>query len=606
MKIKYLFHALLASILIITGCQDPDDLIRSDSDNLNTLTVKGTLVSDPSIQYNAIVDEANGTITVQVPYYISDTEKIQGDLTQMQLTADMPTGAKFEPSISGIHNLVEGIHSTLIKENGTKVPYTFKATYAKSSQALIAKVSLPDAPNALITIKNPETDHEDGAITIYKTTSSIDAALQSAQLSISPWASVESIAMDEEGNIDLSNSPDIYVIAQDGTRKKYITTLDFPSFVESGKIGYKSALFGFQMTPADPRGFLTTENRSMAVVDNYLVVSSTTLNFIVLNRYTGQQVENVKVNTTGLPSGIIHAITHDDANHMVAITFCAVNNKYVNNQLFEIYVWKNGITNAPTKIMSENILTSEAFAQFRSTNASVATTGTWDLGRTVSLKGDITNGTAMLMSLANSVMNRILRIKIENGEVASVLGSAKGLNSWNMQSKPIPMTTDDECDYIMSSNNNRRWVLYTPKEGSQVIFEPKGNWWAGSVIGTDYTEFNGVKIVAVQNALLSGSTVQYCRLCIENINSMVTTAFADAQIMDSRLDNYDASLGATGPNINNATFTGMTSFYGAIGKNSNGTGDVIIAHSTDGNAIQVYMLTTDHGLLAYELTRYDL
>lgn len=64
------------------------------------------------------------------------------------------------------------------------------------------------------------------------------------------------------------------------------------------------------------------------------------------------------------------------------------------NQLFEIYVWKNGITNPPTKIMSEDILTSDVFAQFRSTNAGVATTGTWDMGRTVSIKGDITNGTA--------------------------------------------------------------------------------------------------------------------------------------------------------------------------------------------------------------------
>ena len=606
MKMKYLFHGLLASILLITACQEPDDLVRSDSENINILSVKGSLISDADKQYDAIVDEANGTITVQVPYYISDTEKIQGDLTQMKVTANMPTGARFEPEISGIHDLVAGFQSTLIKEDGTKTLYTFKAIYAKSKSALITKIVLPDIPNPLITIKSPENEGENGIIVIYKTSSSIDAAIRSAQLFTSPWATIESTAMDSEGYIDLSQMADIYVIAQDGvTKQKYTVEIQTPSFVAPGRIGYKSLLFGFQTTPADPRGFVPTNNRSLAIVNNYLIVSSTTLDFVVLNRYSGEHLKDIQVNTTGLPTGLIHAITQDDANHMVAITFCAANNPWSKNQLFEIYVWKNGITNPPTKIMSEDILTSDVFAQFRSTNASVATTGTWDMGRTVSIKGDITNGTAILMSLANSVMNRVLRVKTEDGKVISVHGSAKGLYSWYLQSKPIPMTTEDECDYIMSSNNARKNVIYTPKEGSQIIFDPNGNWWGGSLIGTAYTEFNGVKLVAVQNSNTT-SKPQYCRLCIGNITSMTTTAMADAQIMDSRLDNYDPAFGPTGPNGNNSSLTGMTSFYNAIGENPNSTGDIAIGHSADGNSIQVYMLTTDHGIIAYELTKYNL
>ena len=150
------------------------------------------------------------------------------------------------------------------------------------------------------------------------------------------------------------------------------------------------------------------------------------------------------------------------------------------------------------------------------------------------------------------------------------------------------MTTEDECDYIMSSNNARKNVIYTPKEGSQIIFDPKGNWWGGSLIGTAYTEFNGVKLVAVQNSNTT-SKPQYCRLCIGNITSMTTTAMADAQIMDSRLDNYDPAFGPTGPNGNNSSLTGMTSFYNAIGENPNSTGDIAIGHSADGNSIQVYI-----------------
>lgn len=58
--------------------------------------------------------------------------------------------------------------------------------------------------------------------------------------------------------------------------------------------------------------------------------------------------------------------------------------------------------------------------------------------------------------------------------------------------------------------------------------------------------------------------------------------------------------------------TGMTSSYPfvsgdvVLGANGNGTGDVAFGASEDGNAVQAYMLTTDNGILAYEITRYDI
>ena len=54
MKMKYLFHGLLASILLITACQEPDDLVRSDSENINILSVKGSLISDAATRIPAL------------------------------------------------------------------------------------------------------------------------------------------------------------------------------------------------------------------------------------------------------------------------------------------------------------------------------------------------------------------------------------------------------------------------------------------------------------------------------------------------------------------------------------------------------------------------
>lgn len=57
--------------------------------------------------------------------------------------------------------------------------------------------------------------------------------------------------------------------------------------------------------------------------------------------------------------------------------------------------------------------------------------------------------------------------------------------------------------------------------------------------------------------------------------------------------------------------TGMTSSASfvsgkqVLGTNVDETGDVVFGRSADGNAVQVYMLTTDQGLFAYEITRFN-
>lgn len=615
MKIRYLIGGLLLCALASTSCEKPDEFEIGSGENVAELVVRGRLADDPDKNnYNSVIDEAAGTITVQVPYYISDTEQIQGDLTQMKIYASMPIGARFEPGIAGIYDLSQGIERTLVRADGSRKSYTIKAVYAKSSAALVSRVSLTTLPNALVIVTEPETEGGDGMIQIYKTSSSVDVALTSAMLTVSPWATVESAGLRPDGTLDLSLFPDIYVIAQDGTRRKYTTSFVYPEYVDPGKAGYKSLLFAFQTTPDNPRGFVPTQNRTLAVVGNHLVISNTALDFLVFDRFSGEKLDNVRVNTTGLLSGFIHAITSDDAGHMVAISMAAVNNQWVANQMFEIYVWKNGITSAPEKVFSENILTSEAFAQFRSSNASVATTGTWDIGRTVSVKGDIT-GEAMLMTLANSVMNRLLRVRFEGGRSVSVTGTAWGLSAWNQQSKPIPLGLDVTCDWIMNGNNASGVVCYrSQNDNRQVDFSPRGNWWAGSparLIGSDYIEFNGMKLLGLQNVTTgtvngSANKVTYARLVVHDISSMVPTAFADSQVMDTRLDNYDPAFGPVGPGGNNSSLTGMTSYFGAIGNNGNSTGDVAFGATEDGNAVQVYMMTTDQGILAYEITRYDL
>lgn len=625
MKIRYLITGMVAVVLALADCSKPDELVRTGSD-VNNLVVTGVFPENTGVTYSSVVDFEAGSITIQIPWFMSDTEEIQADLSAMKLSATMPLGAKFEPGLAGIHNMKNGIERSLVYEDGTRQSFVIKAVYVKSNRKQVAKVSFPDAPNTVVGYKEPETADGKSIVTVLLTGNS--AFMQSATIAVSPWAYFTTTAPENgDGTYDLSGaSPVITVTAQDGSTQKYVVVTGTPEFVPYGQIGYKSALFGFQTTVAEPHGFVAGENRSLAVVGDHLIVGSTSLNFPVLNRFTGELISTEIVNTTGLMSGFVHAITNDDADHLVAITYAA-NNKTDGgaNKIFEVYVWKDGIESTPTRVFTGNI-TGDSFAAWRAMNNALSNTAVWETGRTVSVRGDITSGSAMLMSFANAMGGSalILRMQFTDGVPANPTGSIKGLYSWGVRSKPIPWgTTGIECPYIMATGNFHRVTTYYPGDAGAITNFAVGNWWTTANIGLGYVEFNGTKLVGVQNVIGTDNplTAANCRLYVADVTALTTSVMTSGKILDSRLDNYDPNVGPTGPGLNNATLTGMTSNYAVggtiLGPNLENalmnaavkvgaTGDVCFGKSADGNAVQVYMLTTDNGIIAYELTRYDI
>ena len=80
----------------------------------------------------------------------------------------------------------------------------------------------------------------------------------------------------------------------------YQTSLELPDLLPQG-VGYTASLFGFQIYTDDTHGFEVGANRTMAVIDDYLIISNSTdyNKMIVMDRYNGK-VLDVKVNTTGI------------------------------------------------------------------------------------------------------------------------------------------------------------------------------------------------------------------------------------------------------------------------------------------------------------------
>lgn len=622
----YTIAAFFAGLLLAGSCAQevhPENN-TDDNQNIQTLVVKGVLVSDPSREFPAVIDPAAGTIILQIPYYLSDTETIQADITKMKISATLPYGAKFNPSISGIRDLMEGFVSDLEYADGHSVRYHFFAQYVKSDAAQITSMKFAD-PNysATFAIRQPQ-DGEKGSISVMKTANNQEA-FKAVIPTVSPWATVLAPIHDEDGAVDISEGQEIVVISQSGLVKNtYEVNFEVPKTVEYG-VGHIEALFGWQATTSDPHGFEVNANRSMAVVGNYLILSNGNdfTRMPVYNRFSGEQV-NVTVNTSGInPDSRIYGLATDDAGHLAAITFVSsVEGQATPSQVVYGYVWPDGIESAPKPFL-EGHIDGGAWA-----NAPRGVNGVskYELGRTLSVSGDLTSGEAMIATSSKNIPRPVF-VRVVNGsaEYPAFIQWPNGANiqvsMWNSTKVKLLNHDKDRLTYLWNSSNFRSNTVYSSAGTGFGFDNPTTHWWAGSSTydhntrSLDCIDFNGARLLAVTNGLYSQSKIDgieqfYYRCYVADIGVAPTaSSMQSGFIFDTREGSLQGTDGIPGTGFYPTGMTSPSLFSGSgtiLGPNAEEAGDVLFAQGTDGFSVQLYILTTDQGLIGYNLTSLDI
>lgn len=617
MKTKNILSFLLASSMLFAGCQE-DELTYKNPADVSTLLVYGCLTSDEEFTFPSEINPEEGTIVVQIPYYISDTEEIMADLTSMKLRAQLPTGARFSPSLEGIHDLTVPFHTVYSDHQGYTRQFAITAEAVKSKDSKLKKVYFVDMPNATVSISEPASEGENGKIVIYKTSAIIDMAMEKTVVEASPWATVECEGLDEStGIIDLSAHPSITVIAQNGVdRTTYDILMDNPSFKDFG-LGYCSPLFGFQIYTDNPYGFEKDANKTIAVVGNYLIFSNAkdVNNMVVLNRFSGEKVD-LTINTTGLPTDrSFFAITSDDAGHLLAVTFTSTKPATETAAKdVRMWAWTDGLESEPKALVYANI-TGGYFADLGSHTAANR-----EIGYTLKCKGDITGEAVVTMACAGALRPIILQFTDGKAPSKAYIEWGGGIASmWNA-TNVVPLTTHAPYSYIWHTGNFRGNVVYVPagteSNRGVTLNAPNKHWWIspGTIHSVAYTEFNGLHLLAALNRdKQSGGAGRFylTDLTANPDANAMTTGF----IFDSRegdLTNGDEAHG--GPKGTGYAVTGMTSPYSFVsGKQTldgdaigSETADIAFGKSADGSSVQLYMFVPGNGVIAYELTKFDL
>ena len=367
-----------------------------------------------------------------------------------------------------------------------------------------------------------------------------------------------------------------------------------------------SPLFGFQPYVTDPHGMTLDANRTIAIVGDYLILSNAKdwSKMPVYNRWTGAYLGDNIVNTTGLDATkSIYAITSDDAGHLIAVTYCdtRTTDTDTNNDTLRGWVWKNGITEAPTSTWWAGFYNYGTGAAYGWTNVKCA--------------GDVTSDAVVASSSSSGVC--MFDIFTEGRLTSSHLKANiyNGSAFWSANVAPMDGTakTVEDLKYITCAGMFRSYLSYNGK----VLFNLPSCWYMGgnqyqrTAIGGDYIKVGSHSLYGVLNGWYAGSSNTdgslkfFYQLVVSEIGDTPTeTSFSDGVLFASRYTaNVEGKIEGMGYGPQGMTAPSsmsLTPGLVVLGE-CDQIGDVAFAAAEDGS-IQVYALVMNQGLFAFNIS----
>ena len=396
------------------------------------------------------------------------------------------------------------------------------------------------------------------------------------------------------------------------------------------------SLFGYQIYTDDTHGFTKDANFTMAVIGDYLILSNSKNidEMPVYDRFTGELLSDVKVNTEGIDckDREFRAIASDDAGHLFAVAYTstlddATTDTEKKNNTVRAYVWKNGIDQKPASFIWADL------AGGTYTNAPYGINGVTacDIYNTVHVYGDLT-GDAVIATSSDKNIRPVFQF-VKNGKLQSKAyvywPGDKAVASFGKMTAVIPLafpndlTAPTNMEFFYNTGNHNQQIVSVSNSTTAFPYDrPSSHWWSYDknnpyqrpCLGFDAIKINGTIIVAAHNASYANSTSEAetprysSRLYVANIGlNSTASSLKDGFIFDSREGDKTGDESKGGPKGTGYAVTGMMSPFSFVtGKtvladNDNAAFYVLLAPGKDGHSVQAYMLGQNNGLFAYNI-----
>ncbi len=385
------------------------------------------------------------------------------------------------------------------------------------------------------------------------------------------------------------------------------------------------SLFGYQIYTDDTHGFTQDANFTMAVIGDYLILSNSKNidEMPVYDRFTGELLSDVKVNTEGIncKDREFRAIASDDAGHLFAVTYTSIADEDTSNNTVRAYVWKNGIDQKPTSFLWAGLDGSQYKA--------LTTKG--DIYNTVHVYGDLT-GDAVIATSSRQNYRPVFEF-VKDGKLQSPAyvywPGDKAVVSFGQMTNVIPLafpndlTAPTNMEFFYNTGNHNQQIISVSNSTTAFPYDrPSSHWWPYQesvkyqrpCLGFDAIKINGTVIVAAHNAVYAGTTSEAgtfrynSRLYVANVGlNSTASSLKDGFIFDSRDGDKTGDESKGGPKGTGYAVTGMMSPFSFVtGKtvladNDNAAFYVLLAPGKDGHSVQAYMLGQNNGLFAYNI-----
>lgn len=553
-KFKHTFTVACCLLLAITGCVKPDLIDRNDARNLANIWAE---IPGLKERFTGELNATGDTAYIDMSYFYPAESDNEIDLKNLILRASIPVDSKVSPALGTSMDLSKPVVLTITSGTG------------QTNQVVVVVRKLGD-----LSVKKATISFKDGA-----STQLVEAIPNGNELTffVLPGGDVSKSTLNIEISrhsrasiangtvIDLTQPVPLIITGIDGRTKTYQLVVKEPRKLDYG-IGISKKMW---VKSAADLGFTANNEVGLAVSGDFLVMVSRTnpSKYTVLNRFTGE-----KVGQMTLPfSGISFQIEDDSSGNILGASWAPKNSK------FYLYKWKSPTDPNPVKMVDWT------------NNNPTGITGDGGVGRRVNVFGDLDKDAIIMATAGQSKI--IYKWVVRNGAVVSqtptaveyksVAGGSTALMGFYAEAQPVSAAenTDYYVNYqfeiaLVSGATNQRVTAVSNEPSAYGVFH----------MPTAVQTFNNANYLAIVKYMDSYdlNKVRMSLLDVTNTDNISIPA-ADARF--SKLNVFDSDL-----------------LTGTI--NANGTADITTVLSPDKERMQVYVLLTNGGIMAYEFTKY--
>ncbi len=546
-------------LIIISGCQEPEDLIPSVSRNgINSIKAK---FDDGTGEFTGYISgNDSSSIVIPIPYFFpesSDNQVTEAQLKHMRVSANLDDNVLVEPSLLYM-DLTQENTITVTDQLKQRKQYTVTGQIVKSSAAFITDFKLPSLGLAGVINESAKTI---SLVALEELEPALAEVTISYHATISP--DPRTTALNYNQDIELT------VTAHDGTTQNvYTVKKEVPNKLNYGiRAGSAKLLFAKKLK-ADLGITVDNLTGGIAATGDYVVINTRNENSIYIDPKTGEKVGEIELGDIKGSLSNFYNTADDDGNILIC-------NLAPNAGSFK--VWKvTSVTSTPELMIEWN--------------------GGVAIGRKLSVQGSI-DSDAIITAPILAAGQQIARWTVTGGvlssqtpEIVTMSGLAKG---WTTNADVIYTSGSDvNSDFFVASysDNTFAWVNGSTNAVRKALDVISTNYIPNAV---DYIQFNNAGYTTLNwvNSFSWGASDAVWLLDVTsdaNFAGNLDTKTCPAVIWECERNVYG------GKSVSPAVING------------NATSDVALTVSEDGYYLYLYFMFTNGYVVGYQFDCIDI